>query len=63
MPMKTIHQYVPVTRAKTMLLDLVRKIKDSDETIAITKNGVPEVVLISMNTCLLYTSPSPRDRS
>jgi PHD/YefM family antitoxin component YafN of YafNO toxin-antitoxin module len=33
-----------------MLLDLVRKIKDSDETIAITKNGVPEVVLISMNT-------------
>jgi antitoxin YefM len=50
MPMKTIQQYVPVTRAKTMLLDLVRKIKDSDETIAITKNGVPEVVLISMNT-------------
>ena len=48
--MQTIQQYVPVTRAKTMLLDLVRKIKDSDETIAITKNGVPEVVLISMNT-------------
>jgi prevent-host-death family protein len=50
MPMKTIQKYVPVTRAKAMLLDLVRKIKDSDETIAITKNGVPEVVLISMNT-------------
>jgi len=49
-PMQTIQKYVPVTRAKTMLLDLVRKIKDSDETIAITKNGVPEVVLISMNT-------------
>ncbi|MFH1935402.1 MAG: type II toxin-antitoxin system prevent-host-death family antitoxin [Pseudomonadota bacterium] len=48
--MKTIQQYVPVTRAKTMLLELVRKIKDSDETIAITKNGVPEVVLMSMNT-------------
>ena len=48
--MKTIQQYIPVTRAKTMLLELVRKIKDSDETIAITKNGVPEVVLISMNT-------------
>ena len=48
--MQTIQQYIPVTRAKTMLLDLVRKIKDSDETIAITKNGVPEVVLISMNT-------------
>ncbi len=50
MPMKTIQKYVPVTRAKAMLLDLVRKIKDSDETVAITKNGVPEVVLISMNT-------------
>jgi len=48
--MQTIQQYIPVTRAKTMLLELVRKIKDSDETIAITKNGVPEVVLISMNT-------------
>ena len=47
--MESIQQYVPVTRAKAMLLDLVRKIKDSDETIAITKNGVPEVVLISMN--------------
>jgi len=44
-----IQEYLPVTRAKTMLLDLVRKIKDSDDTIAITKNGVPEAVLISMN--------------
>lgn len=31
-----------------MLLDLIRNIKDSDEAIAITKNGVPEAVLISM---------------
>ena len=47
--MQTIQQYIPVTKAKTELLDLVRKIKDSDDTIAITKNGVPEVVLISIN--------------
>ena len=46
--MESIQQYVPVTRAKAMLLDLVRKIKDSDDAIAITKNGVPEAVLISM---------------
>ena len=44
-----LNQYIPVTRAKTNLLDLVRKIKESDETIAITRNGVPEAVLISMN--------------
>jgi antitoxin YefM len=47
--MQTFQQYVPVSQAKTKLLDLVRRIKDSDDTIAITRNGVPEVVLISMN--------------
>ncbi len=47
--MQTIKEYIPVTKAKMNLLDLVRKIKDSDDTIAITKNGIPEVVLISMN--------------
>jgi len=47
--MQTIKEYIPVTKAKANLLDLVRKIKDSDDTIAITKNGIPEVILISMN--------------
>ncbi len=47
--MQIIKEYIPVTKAKAKLLDLVRKIKDSDDTIAITKNGIPEVVLISMN--------------
>jgi len=46
--MQPIQQYIPVTKAKSMLLDLVRKIKDSDDAVAITKNGVPEAVLISM---------------
>ena len=47
--MQPIQEYVPVTKAKTMLLDMVRKIKNSDDAIAITKNGVPEAVLISMD--------------
>lgn len=46
--MQPIQQYIPVTKAKGVLLDLVRKIKGSDDAIAITKNGVPEAVLISM---------------
>jgi len=46
--MQTIQQYIPVTKAKSELLALLRKIKDSDDAIAITKNGVPEAVLISM---------------
>ncbi|MFC1858026.1 type II toxin-antitoxin system Phd/YefM family antitoxin [Thermodesulfobacteriota bacterium] len=50
--MQPIKEYIPVTKAKAQLLDLVRKIKDSDDTIAITKNGIPEVVLISMNRFL-----------
>ena len=47
--MQAIQKYVPVTKAKNILLDLVRNIAKSDDTIAITKNGVPEAVLISMN--------------
>ena len=47
--MQSIQEYVTVTKAKTNLLDMVRKIKDSDDAIAITKNGIPEVVLISMD--------------
>ncbi len=46
--MQMIQDYIPVTKAKAALLDLIRKIEDSDDAIAITKNGVPEAVLISM---------------
>ena len=47
--MLTIQDYIPVTKAKTKLLDIIRKIESSDDTVAITKNGVPEAVLLSMN--------------
>jgi antitoxin YefM len=46
--MEQIQEYVPVTQAKTRLLDLVRKLKGSGDAIVITKNGIPEAVLISM---------------
>ena len=46
--MGEMHEYIPVTKAKAALLDLIRDIKDSDDAIAITKNGIPEAVLISM---------------
>jgi len=29
-------------------LDMVRRLHDTDDTIAITKNGVPEAVMLSM---------------
>jgi len=46
--MQQIQDFIPVTKAKTALLDLIRRLKNSDEAIAITKNGVPEAVLMSM---------------
>ena len=47
--METIQEYIPVTKAKASLLDLIRKIEDSNDAIAITKNGIPEAILMSMN--------------
>ena len=41
-----IDSYVSVTKAK--LLDMMRNIDDTDNTIAITKNGIPKAVVMSM---------------
>lgn len=46
--MQTIDNYIPITQAKAKLLDMVRSIHDKDDTFTITKNGVPEAVMISM---------------
>nr|WP_320013254.1 type II toxin-antitoxin system Phd/YefM family antitoxin [uncultured Desulfobulbus sp.] len=46
--MQTIETFVPITQAKAKLLDMVRQINDTNDTIAITKNGVPEAVILSM---------------
>ncbi len=46
--MHDIQNYVPITKAKNELLNMVRSLRETDEAIAITKNGVPEAVLISM---------------
>jgi antitoxin YefM len=43
-----IDSYVPVTKAKALFLDMIRMIDDRENTIAITKNGVPRAVLMSM---------------
>jgi antitoxin YefM len=46
--MQIIQDYIPVTRAKSDLLNLIRKLENTDDVFAITKNGSPEAVLISM---------------
>jgi antitoxin YefM len=46
--MQIIQNYIPVTKAKSNLLNLIRKLENSDDAYAITKNGSPAAVLISM---------------
>jgi len=46
--MPAIEQFVAITHAQTRLPDMLDAIQESDDTIAITQNGVPAVVLLSM---------------
>jgi antitoxin YefM len=46
--MEIIQDYIPITKAKSDLLNLIRKLENSDDAFAITKNGTPEAVLISI---------------
>jgi antitoxin YefM len=48
--MAEIHKYVPITKAKNELLELVREVEKEYSTIAVTKNGVPAAVILSMET-------------
>ena len=46
--MANVDQYLSVTQAKAQLLDLVRQLPKHQETVAITRDGVPTAVLLSM---------------
>ncbi len=46
--MPHVDQYVTVTQAKNHLLDLIRKLKTRPEVLAITRDGIPTAVLLSM---------------
>jgi len=55
--MNEISRYVPITKAKNDLLELIRQVENVDESVAVTKNGVPAAVILSMEkyTGLLET--------
>lgn len=46
--MAEIHKFVPITKAKNELLEIIRQVEKDDSTIAVTKNGVPTAVILSM---------------
>ena len=39
--------YVPLAQAKGRLVELVKNVKESGDTVALTKDGAPEAVLLS----------------
>lgn len=46
--MKEISKYVPISKAKNDLLELIRQVEDIDESVAVTKNGIPAAVILSI---------------
>lgn len=46
--MNEISRYVPITKAKNDLLELIRQVEKADESVAVTKNGMPAAVILSM---------------
>ncbi len=46
--MLEINKFIPVTKAKNDLLEIIRQVEKEDNTIAVTKNGVPAAVILSM---------------
>ncbi len=45
--MKDISTYIPISRAKSQLLDIIRRLESVDDAVAVTKNGVPAAVILS----------------
>ena len=46
--MREVDRFIPITKAKNRLLDLIRDFQAKDDIVAITKNGVPAAVLLSV---------------
>ena len=47
--MEDFQQIFPITKAKRNFLDIVKRMEEEDETIAITKNGEPVGVMMCMS--------------
>jgi antitoxin YefM len=63
--MTELAQYVPVSEAKNRLLGLLRELEARQEAIALTRDGVPTAVLLSMEQFHGLREPIeiPSDRS
>lgn len=48
--MNNIEKYLPITKAKALFLEVVRGVGSNNDVVVITKNGVPEAVMLSMKS-------------
>ena len=46
--MKDISTYIPISKAKSDLLDIIRRPESVEDAVAVTKNGVPAAVILSI---------------
>ena len=46
--MKHISSYILISKAKTNLLDIISRLESVEDAVAVTKNGVPTAVILSM---------------
>lgn len=55
--MREVHKFIPITKAKNDFLEIIRQVEKEESTVAVTKNGVPTAVILSMEkfTGLLET--------
>ena len=47
--MNQITKYVSIAKAKTNLQRLIRQVEHADEAVAVTKNGVPAAIILSLD--------------
>ena len=47
--MKDISTYIPISKAKSDLLEIIRRLENVQDAVAVTKNGVPAAVILSMD--------------
>jgi antitoxin YefM len=47
--MKDISTYIPISKAKSDLLEIIRRLENVEDAVAVTKNGVPAAVILSMD--------------
>ena len=46
--MKDISTYIPVSKVKSDLSKIIRRLENFEEAVLVTKNGVPAAVILSM---------------